>query len=170
MDQEKRKEIIEKVAWRWKPEGIKSLKTFGNFQKYSPIFHYHISEPYNLNENFIYITELFGHINQTPDDALPMNFLGMRRQLQGNYKGLNQIVLQGLSEPNIVPYEIEKPGIGKCIVTSQYPTYQLNKICKEDKKLFDNALLYLEHITQFSFPKSFHIDNHYKFLTSTHNI
>jgi len=159
MEFEERKELIEKISLRWKPKGIEELKTYGNFQKYTPLFHFHISEPYayGKDENFIFVTELFGNINQKPEDALLMNFGGMRRQLQGNYGGLKNIVLQGFSEPHIKPFKHFTEGIGEYWAVMGNPTQALGAIEEKDRLLFDNSLLYLENVTRFFNPKSFNL-------------
>jgi len=170
MTPKERKSLIEKVALHWREGGIEELKTYGNFQKYTPIFHFHISEPFDLKENFIYITELFGNINQKPNDALPMNFAGMRRQLHGNYQGLNQIILTGISEPNFKPYLVTEPEFGTFPRTLPSPSFQISPIKKEDKIIFDNALLYLNHVTAHLSPKIFNLDSHHEFFSSTFHI
>ncbi|OYT36452.1 hypothetical protein B6U91_01240 [Candidatus Pacearchaeota archaeon ex4484_71] len=168
MNAKERKELIEKIAKRWRDEGIKALKIYGNFQKYTPLFHFHISEPYDLKENFIYITELFGHINQKPEDAGILNLEGMRRQLQGNYEGLQSIVLQGISEPNILPHETITEAGRKIFRTDPHPTQKLGVIKNEDNILFDHALLYFENATKHLIPQTFHLDLEYATFSNSH--
>lgn len=159
MNSKNRKNLIEKVALRWKEGGIKELETFGNFKKYTPLFHFEVGEPYAFgkNSNFIFITELFGNIEQTPEDAGVMYFKGMRRQLQGNYEGLQNIVLQGFTESHITPYKTFKEGIGEYWTVNSTPAQALGKIEEKDKKLFDEYLLYFENVTKWALPKTFHL-------------
>jgi len=157
MNSYERKSLIEKVAFRWNKEGIKKLSELGSFKKYSPFFYFRIGEPLP-EQNFILITELFGHHSLTPDIALPYSFTGMRRQLYGDYEGLKEIRLHGLTKPNFKPFETEQTGIGKYKTTIISPTKTTMKPIQEDYELFDNALLYLDHITKNSNPKSFNLD------------
>ena len=165
MESKDRQSIIEKVASRWKEGGIKNLEKFGSFEKYSPMFHYHISEPFNLDENFIFITELFG--NKKNIDHYPMNFEGTRLQYQGNYDGLQRIVATGITRHNLLPSEQYVPGIGRMPVTLPSPSFQIIEPEKEDKNRFDESLLYLDYITRHLSPNSFNIDSQKDFFQST---
>jgi len=169
LTKKERKSLIERVALKWNDNGIKELGRLGNFKKYSPMFHFHISEPFDKKQNFIYITELFGNTELSSEDIMPMNFKGIRRQMQGNYNGLNQVVLNGITEPHFKPYKSNHPKFGKIPKTLSSPTQALYKIQSNDKDTFDNALLYLEHITKYAVPKTFHIDSEHDFLESSHN-
>lgn len=157
MKAHERKSLIEKVALRWHKEGIKRLETVGYFKKDSPFFYFRINEPLP-EENFITITELFGHNTLTPEVASPMYFIGMRRMLRGDYEGLKEIRLQGINEFNYKPYETKTPGIGKHKTTTIFTAHSTMEPKKEDFEIFDNALLYLDHITEFTNPNSFHLD------------
>ena len=167
MNPKERQSLIEKIAFKFQEGGIKELETFGNFQKYSPLFHFQISEPFDLKQNFIYITELFG--NERITETIPATFEGARIQYQGNYDWLNQIVLQGITISNIVPYPINNSGLTFETILGS-PTFQLNDITNDDREAFDNALLYFKCITNYQTPKIKHLDPFNEFFSSTHNI
>ena len=90
MNSHERKSLLEKVAYKWNEQGMKRLETVGYFKKDSPFFYFRIGEPLP-EKNFITIAELFGHHSLTPKVTYPMPYIGIRRQLQGNYGGLNEM-------------------------------------------------------------------------------
>jgi hypothetical protein len=162
-----RKSLIEKIALRWHSEGIEALKKYGNFKKYTPLFHFIISEPFNLEENFIFITELFG--NERLKEFIPPTFEGARIQYHGNYNGCQRIVLTGISNSHILPYDYINAIGKKDKKTMDSPSYQLIKPTKEDLIAFDNSLEYLENETKWDFPKTFHLGSNGEFFSSTIN-
>lgn len=168
LNSNQRKSIIEKIALRWKPEGIESLKTFGNFSKYTPLFHFRVSEPYDLNENFIFITELFG--NERIKEFVPPTFEGARIQYHGNYKGCQRVVLTGINTPNILPYKTLTQNGNKIEKVMPSPSYQLSKPSKEDLVAFDNSLKYFEYLTKWDSPEIFNLNGDAEFFFSTMNV
>jgi len=162
-----RQSLIEKIALKWKPEGIEGLKIYGNFQKYTPLFHFHVSEPYDLNENFIFITELFG--NERIKDFIPATFEGARTQYHGNYNGCQRVALTGITGPNIFPYEYINVLGEKDKIILPSPSFQLSKPTKEDLVAFDNALEYFEDATRWNLPKTFNLNSNQEFFSSTYN-
>lgn len=153
MNFKERKSLIERVAKKFHKDGIDHLKLVGNFEKYSPLFHFHISEPFK-DGNFIYVTELFG--NEIGRKNISGLDEGYRLQYQGNYRGLDRTVLLNIH--------------GFSTGITLHPSFSILKYNPEFAKNFDNSLMYLKEITKFSNPETFKIDLHHEHFSSTFNI
>ena len=70
---EQRQSIVEEICTRFHKDGIARLNTVGYFEKYTPQVHFRISEP--NDEDFIYITDLFGNVNKFSNLTLISSFL-----------------------------------------------------------------------------------------------
>ncbi|MCA9477577.1 MAG: hypothetical protein KC535_00335 [Nanoarchaeota archaeon] len=140
-----RKEIIEEVARKYHDEGIKRLAVIGHFDKFTPYYHFRIGEPLPETSN-IYVTELFGPV----DFKQPTMFNGgVRLQYRGSVDGLELVMGQGINEK-------------LHIVGDMRPAYQLiadkKHLTQQQRLSFDNALRYLERVTQHLTPEIFRND------------
>jgi hypothetical protein len=94
-----RKELIERVALRYHPEGIERLNETGSIQQYLPLYHYTIFQP--NGDSHLFVTELFG--NTDFHLKTPGNYVGQRLQYHGGYIGLNSVVCTWVGNGMIAP-------------------------------------------------------------------
>ncbi|MEI7719100.1 MAG: hypothetical protein WCI72_04485 [archaeon] len=94
-----RKELIERVALRYHPDGIERLNETGSIQQYLPLYHYTIFSP-NGGSN-LFVTELFS--NPKYQLSPPGSHTGQRLQYHGDYQGLNSVVCQFMIGSMIAP-------------------------------------------------------------------
>lgn len=151
---EEREGILKTVCGRLHKEGIERLSLIGHFNIYTPLFYFTLAEP--SNENFIFVTELFGS-----RDIKPGLFIGgIRRQYQGDYNGLSYEFIQGI--PNIIT---KNESNLEFRFNSSKP-----HLAKELKNKFDNSLKYLEDITKFTVPASRRIPQRPETFSSIYHI
>jgi hypothetical protein len=134
---EDRIEIIEDICSKFHEDGIKHLSVVGHFQKYTPLFHFNISEEIS-DSPFIFITELFGNEKYTTKLLSPHM---QRAQYHGDYDGLYGIVLQGINTISDGPL----PSMCKF---NERPNLTI-----DTQKDFDNALIYIRDKLHYFSPE-----------------
>jgi len=118
-----RKELIERVALKYHPDGMDRLKETGSIKQYLPLYHYTICEP--NGENHIFVTDFSGNndFHLKPSG----NYVGQRLQYHGGYGGLNAVICTWIGNSMIAPENMlhnEKTDFGKDLKLSkkQRPT------------------------------------------------
>lgn len=161
-DRKQRTELIEAICKRWSEEGMERLEKGSYLNKYTPLYHFLLQSPMKdidgSEMNFISITELFGNTEMEDRQQNYKHTGGMRLQYLGNLDGLERIQVQGL----IPPYDTSSPAL------MLYAIGDL--ITNKERICFDKALLYLEEVTKYLVPKSFHLDSKADYYPSTFNV
>jgi len=94
-----RRELIERVALRYHPDGIERLNETGSIQQYLPLYHYTIFQP--SRDSHLFATELFGNTDFRLNT--PGNYVGQRLQYCGGYSGLNSVVCTWIGNSMLAP-------------------------------------------------------------------
>lgn len=151
-----RMSLVEEICTRFHDDGIARLPVVGHFEKYTPLVHFRIAEPIdstdNEIENFIYITDLFGNVDDNPG-----LFQGGRRmQYQGNFDGLSAMILQGVT------------------VGMTRPAFRIHAIDSElndkEKKHFDDSLVYINDTLRTMIPETRYLGVGHEFFADTYHI
>ena len=146
---EERESLVEEICSRFHEEGISRLETVGHFEKYTPLYHFRIAEP--NEEDFIFITDLFGDVDIKPR-LVPRGF---RMQYHGNYKGLSKLIVQQIHNGMIVPYLSKEENRERVIVNPAFTLHSINDSITEEYKLrFDNSLRYINHVLKLTIPET----------------
>jgi len=160
LSHKERKTLVKEICTRFHSDGLSRLEIVGHFQKYTPLYHFRIAEP--IYEDFIFITDLFGDVNNKPG-LMPR---GTRMQYHGNYDGLSKIITQGINDAMIAP---SKHGE---ILTR--PSFRLecekNTIPQESRQNFDNALRYIDHVLRLTIPDTKRLDVNTETFSSTYYV
>jgi hypothetical protein len=159
LTRELREQIANEICMRYHKDGLRRLKVTGHFEKYTPLFHFRIAEP--CKDDFIFITELFGDIGIKKG----LMSRGLRLQYHGNFNGLSRILVHGIHNGMIVPSD------GNICVN---PMFRLEadkrNIDDEDRKKFDGALLYLNHVLRYTIPETRRFDVNPETFSDTYYI
>ncbi len=192
LTKEQRKEIFERVCMRFHEDGVKRLEEVGHFEKFLPMFHYRLAEPFE-NYPHIFVTELFGNTIVPPIGLHKM----VRVQYHGDYNGLINVLATYPGESMIEGYEdkgryahldfsskVDETGYRKLILEdgqrakertlNDNPSFSVigleRKVPLEFKELFDNSLRYLDRALIFALPGSIKTNWQTEQISSTYRV